>query len=267
MRKILLSCTDLSTIDKWGKSMDAFIACICVGICIAMHEFGHYWMARKCGLVPETFTVGLGPIVYCKRFAGTMFVFRPLLFGGYVSLPNLDSLTSWKKIKVYLGGPIVNAIMGALLGFVVGPYLPFALLQNKPWWLASLMGAGLSAVFFVASVPVSLYGIVKSLATLNFTGVSGPISILKGSATSDIAKIQGPDTPCWLQFCMTLWFLSLAVGSFNLIPLSFLDGGRIFQELSKNYPKLQQRWGYSSSVFLAVFLVIILVKELIDLFH
>ena len=37
---------------------------IVLGIVVFVHEFGHYWVARRCGVTVETFSIGFGPEIF-----------------------------------------------------------------------------------------------------------------------------------------------------------------------------------------------------------
>ena len=61
-----------------------------LGIAIVVHEYGHFIVARKCGVFVERFSLGFGPrlIGWTDRH-GTEFVISVLPLGGYVKM--LDS--------------------------------------------------------------------------------------------------------------------------------------------------------------------------------
>lgn len=54
---------------------------------IAIHEYGHYLRARRCGVVPTHFSVGIGLPLFEWKQNGTKFTIAALPFGGYVSFP------------------------------------------------------------------------------------------------------------------------------------------------------------------------------------
>ena len=54
---------------------------------IVVHEFGHYWVAIKCGVHVETFSIGFGkPLFSYKDKRGTVWCLAPYMLGGYVRL-------------------------------------------------------------------------------------------------------------------------------------------------------------------------------------
>jgi regulator of sigma E protease len=104
---------------------------IAVSLLVTVHEYGHYWVARKLGFKVLRFSVGFGKPLW-SRVAGTdrtEYVFAALPLGGYVKL--LDeregpvapadlarSFTRkhpWQRILVLLAGPAFNIGFAILL--------------------------------------------------------------------------------------------------------------------------------------------------------
>jgi len=67
-------------------SIVAFI--IAIGVMVTVHEFGHFWVARRCGVRVLRFSVGFGRALWSRRFGSdrTEFVVAALPFGGYVKM-------------------------------------------------------------------------------------------------------------------------------------------------------------------------------------
>lgn len=102
-----------------------------VGLLVTVHEFGHYWVARRLGFKVLRFSVGFGkPLL--KRVAGadqTEYVLAAIPLGGYVKLLDereapVDSAEvsrafnrrpHWQRILVLLAGPAFNIIFAVLL--------------------------------------------------------------------------------------------------------------------------------------------------------
>ena len=59
---------------------------IVVGIIITVHEFGHYWVARKLGVKVLRFSVGLGKPVFARQLGETEYVLARIPLGGYVKM-------------------------------------------------------------------------------------------------------------------------------------------------------------------------------------
>jgi regulator of sigma E protease len=109
------------------------------GITIFVHEWGHFIVAKKCGLVIEAFSIGMGPALWKKEVDGIVYKIGAFPIGGYVSLPQLDpagmeklqgdndeadratlpEVSPWKKIAVAAAGPICNILFAIPLALIV----------------------------------------------------------------------------------------------------------------------------------------------------
>ena len=109
------------------------------GITIFVHEWGHFFVAKKCGLKIEAFSIGMGPALWKKEIDGIVYKIGAFPIGGYVSLPQLDpagmekiqgdndeadrntlpDVSPWAKIAVAVAGPLCNIIFALLLGLIV----------------------------------------------------------------------------------------------------------------------------------------------------
>ncbi len=118
-------------------AVPAFI--VALGLLIVIHEFGHYWVARKVGVKVLRFSVGFGkPIWRYQRSADdTEFVVSAIPLGGYVSMldervaevpeSQRDQAFNRQKIQhrvaIVAAGPLFNfifAILAYWMMFVVG---------------------------------------------------------------------------------------------------------------------------------------------------
>ncbi|MDO9777343.1 site-2 protease family protein, partial [Glaesserella parasuis] len=68
-------------------SIFAFFILICV--LVFVHEYGHFWAARKCGVKVLRFSIGFGKVLWRKKDKqGTEFAFSLIPLGGYVQMHN-----------------------------------------------------------------------------------------------------------------------------------------------------------------------------------
>ena len=69
-----------------------FIAAVFVfSAVIAIHEFGHFMVAKLCGVQVNEFSIGMGPVL-CRRVRkGTQYSIRALPVGGFVALEGEES--------------------------------------------------------------------------------------------------------------------------------------------------------------------------------
>ena len=58
---------------------------------IAIHEFGHFTVAKLCGIQVNEFSIGMGPVLWKKIHKGTQYSLRALPVGGFVALEGEES--------------------------------------------------------------------------------------------------------------------------------------------------------------------------------
>ncbi|QFR23761.1 RIP metalloprotease RseP [Schleiferilactobacillus harbinensis] len=66
------------------KGIIAFI--LVFGIIVLVHEFGHYFFAKRAGILVREFSIGMGPKLFWHRSHGTTYTIRILPLGGYVRM-------------------------------------------------------------------------------------------------------------------------------------------------------------------------------------
>lgn len=111
---------------------------ITLGLLVTVHEYGHFWVARRCGIKVLRFSVGFGKPMFCRKDRhGTEFVVAAIPLGGYVKMlderegpvdeDELDQAFNrksvWQRIAVVVAGPAANflfAIFAYWLMFMVG---------------------------------------------------------------------------------------------------------------------------------------------------
>ncbi len=96
---------------------------IVFSIVIFVHEFGHFWSAKKLGIGVEKFSFGFGPAIFSWKRGGTEYTICPILFGGYVKLAGEDG-TSKNEPNEYSSKPPGHRALvlfsGAFNNLVVG---------------------------------------------------------------------------------------------------------------------------------------------------
>ncbi len=70
---------------------------IIFGILVFVHEFGHYYFAKRAGILVREFAIGMGPKLFAYRKNGTTYTWRILPLGGYVSMAGLEDDTEELK--------------------------------------------------------------------------------------------------------------------------------------------------------------------------
>ncbi|MGP1586813.1 MAG: RIP metalloprotease RseP [Treponemataceae bacterium] len=57
-----------------------------LNLLVLIHEFGHFLLARACGVIVESFSIGMGPILLHKKIKGTDYRLSLIPLGGYCGL-------------------------------------------------------------------------------------------------------------------------------------------------------------------------------------
>ncbi len=111
---------------------------VALGILITVHEYGHFWVARKNGVQVQRFSIGFGKAIWRKVDRhGTEFVIALIPLGGYVKMldSRVDDVTAaqipltfdnksvYQRIAIIAAGPFANfafAIVAFYLMFLIG---------------------------------------------------------------------------------------------------------------------------------------------------
>jgi regulator of sigma E protease len=109
-------------------------AVIVLGPLIAIHEFGHFWVARRVGVKVLTFSIGFGPALlkWTDRH-GTLFQIAAIPLGGFVRMADeregevpLDDVPKafnnqpvWARMAIVAAGPLINLLFAVLLYWII----------------------------------------------------------------------------------------------------------------------------------------------------
>jgi regulator of sigma E protease len=115
-------------IMEFARALPSFLVAII--ILVTVHEFGHFYVARLCGVRVLRFSLGFGKVLWRKYDSvGTEYTLSALPFGGYVKMlderegevpsellgQTFNSKTVWQRMAIVLAGPIANFILAILL--------------------------------------------------------------------------------------------------------------------------------------------------------
>jgi len=111
---------------------------VALGVLITVHEFGHFWVARRCGVRVERFSIGFGKALWRRTDKlGTEYVIALIPLGGYVKMlderaepvvPELrhhafNNKSVGQRAAIIAAGPVANfifAIFAYWLVFIIG---------------------------------------------------------------------------------------------------------------------------------------------------
>ncbi|MGE5336699.1 MAG: RIP metalloprotease RseP [Gemmatimonadota bacterium] len=101
---------------------------VTLGVLILVHEFGHYWVARRCGVKVLRFSIGFGRPLWRRQHGETEWVIAAVPLGGYVRMldehdadlgpvPRADLPRAFnrqsiaKRVAIVLAGPMANFLL------------------------------------------------------------------------------------------------------------------------------------------------------------
>lgn len=111
---------------------------LAIGVLVAVHEFGHFWVARKLGVKVLRYSVGFGKPIWKKVHGEDQieYVIGAIPLGGYVKMlgegdPNepvhpseahraFDNQPIWKRSLIVIAGPGINFLFAILLFMLLG---------------------------------------------------------------------------------------------------------------------------------------------------
>ncbi|MBN6081665.1 sigma E protease regulator RseP [Aggregatibacter actinomycetemcomitans] len=107
---------------------------IVIAVLVAVHEYGHFWAARKCGVKVHRFSIGFGKVIWSRTDKReTEFAISAIPLGGYVKMldgrneeipPELtaqafDNKTVAQRAFIIAAGPLANFLFAILVYFVI----------------------------------------------------------------------------------------------------------------------------------------------------
>ncbi|MHB0776802.1 sigma E protease regulator RseP [Halomonas sp. WWR20] len=110
---------------------------VVLGLLITFHEFGHFWVARRCGVKVLRFSVGFGKPLWSRVDRhGTEYALAAIPLGGYVKMlderegpvspDELDQAFNrksvWRRIAIVAAGPLANFLLALVAYWVLFVY-------------------------------------------------------------------------------------------------------------------------------------------------
>ena len=105
-----------------------------LGIMVLVHEFGHYAVAKLCGVRVEVFSIGFGKRIFGFRHGETDYRLSVLPLGGYVKMAGENPMEArtgdpgefmshprWQRFLIAIAGPAMNILLA--IGLLTGVYM------------------------------------------------------------------------------------------------------------------------------------------------
>jgi regulator of sigma E protease len=183
-----------------------------IAILVVFHEFGHYWVARRCGVKVLVFSLGFGKVIYRKRFknSDTEWVISAIPLGGYVKMLDeregevlpfeleqaFNRKSVLQRMAIVVAGPLANFLLAIIL-----------------YWLLFMHGVpGLKPV--LGEIPPAT-----------------PAAMAQMQTGETILSINGDPIPSWQELRWTLLTLALQRGTINIEVLT-PDGATVLHSLN-----------------------------------
>ena len=109
--------------------MTLIYAVIIFCLLITVHEFGHFIVAKACGVKVNEFAVGMGPAIFRKQKGETLYAVRLLPIGGYCAMEGEDedsederafnNKPAWKRACVLAAGSFMNLLTCVVLLIII----------------------------------------------------------------------------------------------------------------------------------------------------
>lgn len=103
------------------------LAILLFGLLIAVHELGHFAVAKACGVRVEEFSIGMGPALIKRRKGETLYALRLVPIGGYCAMAGEDEASedpraftnqpAWKRALILAAGSLMNFLLGLVIVF------------------------------------------------------------------------------------------------------------------------------------------------------
>lgn len=101
--------------------INVLIALLVFGIVVAVHEFGHFSVAKLNNIIVNEFAIGMGPVLYQKEKNGTSYSLRAIPMGGFVAMEGEEeesedenafcNKSPLSRIAVIFAGPFMNFVL------------------------------------------------------------------------------------------------------------------------------------------------------------
>lgn len=120
-------------------------------VSVVLHEFGHYWTARRTGMKATEFFIGFGPRIWSFRRGETEYGLKAIPAGAYVRIIGMNNLeevdpadeartyrakSAPKRMAVVLAGPAMNLLIAFVL--LMGVFMIFGKPSEEAWVIGTV---------------------------------------------------------------------------------------------------------------------------------
>ncbi len=188
---------------------------IALSILVAFHEYGHFWVARRCGVIVQRFSIGFGKVLLRKVGKdGTEYTLCAIPLGGYVKM--LDERVEEVPVELQHGAFNRKPVLARIAIVIAGPLANF-IFAIAALWLMYFIGVSSIKPVIDSTAPNSIASdlmmekgtLIKSIngapvqhwqdVNHAIVGLIGQQSttITYGSLTNDVVKTKNIDLSKW----------------------------------------------------------------------
>ena len=201
---------------------------VVLGVLVLFHEWGHFVVAKLCGVRVDVFSIGFGPRLWGLKRGDTDYRVSALPLGGYVRMAGDNpvgertgasyeflSRPRWQRLLIAIAGPVTNiiltfAILWGIYGLASEPYLPPMIEEVKAG--SPAQNAGLKA----GDIIVSIDGNAVTTSSESVDAIRGSA----GHAIQFVLQREGKEvrlaiTPAYTKLPdgQTTWMIGAAIDS------------------------------------------------------
>ena len=202
-----------------------FALFLTLGILVTIHEYGHFWVARRCGVKVLRFSIGFGrPLKTWIGKDGVEYVIAAIPLGGYVKMLGQDDLKvteqeneigstqslswgskpTWQRASIAAAGPIANFLLAIFVFWIINVFYGLngispvvsRLIEDSPAALAGLEEG--DEILAVDGEPTIVWQQV-TLQMLSRLGETGSILLTIDPANSDELKDIAIPINSWMS--------------------------------------------------------------------
>jgi len=150
-----------------------------LGVMILVHEFGHYAVAKLCGVRVDVFSLGFGKRLLGFRRGDTDYRISALPLGGYVKMAGENPMEArtgdpgefmshprWQRLLIAVAGPSMNILLA--VGIVTGVFMVH---YSHDWYLDQPAHVG----WVEDNSPAAKAGIEPGDIIVKIDGMSNPL--------------------------------------------------------------------------------------------
>lgn len=171
-------------------------------VIVTAHEFGHFIMAKRSGVLVKEFAIGMGPKIIGKQWGETLYSLRAFPIGGYCmmqeevggsgDLRSLSSKTVWQRLSILFAGPIMNFLLAMVLMFVI------VMAQGQPSNIVGHISPGFPAQQAGMQVKDKII-MVNGIKTKDMQDITQVLSTVEDNKVQFVIERNGEQIPMDLE--------------------------------------------------------------------